>query len=476
MQHDLLLRLLARLGFAGELPIHAARKFHFGIHLLLRVLDEARDVAAVRVLIRPRDVARHGLAAARALVRDERAARGGINVGEFAQRQTQSGAVAQQQAADLLRLRLRRAREDHRDVRDLIAAIRLRDNDALIRRLHALEHLDRPEAVVREPLGPQLHGDARAAGRRLHLHVFRTGDFRQHLRDFSGALINRLEVFAKNIHHHGGRFARDAFADAVAEESQHLALNSGILAEQLANFLHQMLLLLAGRSGDQLDVKFAAVRAPRVLALRRASDLLLDGRDVVVGDQLVGNLRADAEHFFERRAGRGGNLQDEMPLAERRQKLLAHVRQLERRRRAHEQHEDDHDARRFREAPERADVKALEPRLQPRLLRLAHAASKHHERQRRRERERDQQRHHDRDDVSQRERREEFPLQPREREHRHKHERDDERGEDDRRANLERRVEDHFENCRSRREEALPFRRRSLSLVTSAPTSREVFP
>ena len=254
--------------------------------------------------------------------------------------------------------------------------------------------------------------EARAAGRGLHLHVLRAGKFLQDALHFGGGFINRLEVLAEHVDHDRGGFAGDAFANAVAEEGEDFALQAGVFAQQLADFLHQVLLLLAGRAGLQLDVELTAVRTPRVLALRGATDLLLDRRDVFVRRQLRGNLVTDAHHLGERRAGRGGNLQHEVAFAELGQELLAHAGQLQRRRRAHEHDERDDEAGGLSDFAERSEIAALEPRLQLRFLRLAHALAEHEERERGRERERDQQRRHDGDDVGERERRESAHAQP----------------------------------------------------------------
>src|ERR1051325_6384631 len=98
--------------------------------------------------------------------------------------------------------------------------------------------------------------------------------------------IEHVQVLAKHADDHLPRFAGDRFTDAIPEKREHFGLDAGKTAKGRPDPALRLLLLLCGRPRLQLDVEFAPVRAPGVLAHFRASDLLLDRLDVRNFEQL----------------------------------------------------------------------------------------------------------------------------------------------------------------------------------------------
>ena len=260
---NLAVRLRLLLGRAAPFEIEPARQLHLLRHVPARLLDEGRDVALFHV-------AGHGLPPARAIVLDARAAIRELHVGQFAERHAQAVAIGEEQIAHALRIAPRLVGEHDGELVNAVAAHHLRDIRALEGGLHGVEHFERAEAELRQPLRPQAHREDRRAGGRLDLHVgvaLRRLQLRRH--ELRG-LVELVEVVAEDVDHHLRVFAGERLADAIAEKGQHLALDARKIGEHLAQRGLRFHLLRGRGAGLQLDVKFALVRPPRVLArLRR---------------------------------------------------------------------------------------------------------------------------------------------------------------------------------------------------------------
>ena len=87
-------------------------------------------------------------------------------------------------------------------------------------------------------------------------------------------------------------------------QDQHHGVVAGEGLQEVADFVLHLRLHLAGQVGLELDVKLGFVRPPRIFAQLSAPDLLLDRRDMRIGEQCLRNLFADAARFFERCTGR----------------------------------------------------------------------------------------------------------------------------------------------------------------------------
>ena len=162
----------------------------------------------------------------------------------------------------------------------------------------------------------------------------------EHGGDFRRLRVQHIQVVAENIHDHLRGLAGNGFADAIAEKGQHLGLHAGKRCECLANIRLHRLLLVRGRR-LQFDVKLGHVRAEGILARFRAADLLLDGGDMRILQDLRGDLLSEPHHFRQRSAGHHLGLRHKMPLAKFRQQFAAEERQ-HRHRPREEQHGDGH--------------------------------------------------------------------------------------------------------------------------------------
>ena len=150
-----------------------------------------------------------------------------VDIGQLAERYAQPIRVPEQQGAHGFRVAAARGVQDHYHVRRLIRAVCLCDDAALVGGLHRVHHFDRPEAELREALGPQAHGRAGRAGRRLHQDVGGAGNRGEDTRHLARLGVEHVQVVAENIDHHRRGLAGDRFADAVAEEGQHRRLETG---------------------------------------------------------------------------------------------------------------------------------------------------------------------------------------------------------------------------------------------------------
>src|SRR5262249_17453540 len=132
----------------------------------------------------------------------------------------------------------------------------------------------------------------------------------------------------------------DSLADTITQEGDDFGLHAGELIEDLANLLHQLLLLLAGNVRFELDVEFATVRAEGILPLLGAADLLLDAGDVFVLLQLLGDFSTDPQHLGNRGAGHGLDLKHEVSFAEWREEFTAQARELQENGQADKRHRE----------------------------------------------------------------------------------------------------------------------------------------
>ena len=141
----------------------------------------------------------------------------------------------------------------------------------------------------------------------------------EHLGDIPRLVVYHVQVIAIDIDDHRGGFAGDGFADAVAQERDHFAVDAREAVQHVAQIVHQLGLHLARNVFFQLDVKFASVRLPGVLALFGAADLHLRRGYLLLGQKQFGDLAAEAQHFRQGSSGDGLDLEDEMPFAKIRQ-------------------------------------------------------------------------------------------------------------------------------------------------------------
>src|SRR5262245_35255277 len=121
-------------------------------------------------------------------------------------------------------------------------------------------------------------------------------------------------------------------------------------------------------------MKLAAIGTPGIFTQFRPPDLLFNGGDAGVCEQLIGDSASDAKRFGERTAWSGGDLQDEMAFAEFGKELATEEGQS-----GGCEDENDHDggddrARPARDEGEQALVAGLEPALEGGLSDVANAA------------------------------------------------------------------------------------------------------
>ena len=128
-------------------------------------------------------------------------------------------------------------------------------------------------------------------------------------------MVEQVEVVAKNADDHLCRFAGDSFADAIAEEGEHLGLDAWKFLQGGADFVLHFG-FLPGWHRVEFDVKFAAMWSPGVFAHLSPSDLLLDRFDMRIFQQLLCNALAQSQHLRQRRPWSRGDLKHEMPFAE----------------------------------------------------------------------------------------------------------------------------------------------------------------
>ena len=103
--------------------------------------------------------------------------------GNVAQRDAQAGRVPQEQLSYILRIPPSYFVENHNDVGDLVPAIRLCHDAALVGRLYGIEDFHWTKAKRQEALWSEAHGDTRGTGRRLDKHVLRAGHSAHYRRD-----------------------------------------------------------------------------------------------------------------------------------------------------------------------------------------------------------------------------------------------------------------------------------------------------
>ena len=149
---------------------------------------------------------------------DGEASAGGINSGQFPQRQQLSAGIAQQQGADGFRVAPARFVENDGDIGGLISAVGLGHHRALVGSLDRLQDLRRPKAEGRQLLRAEAHHHPRGARRRFHQDIPVAGDAAQHMSDLARLDIQQVKVFPEDVDHDGLCLAGDGFADPVPEK------------------------------------------------------------------------------------------------------------------------------------------------------------------------------------------------------------------------------------------------------------------
>ena len=91
--------------------------------------------------------------------------------------------------------------------------------------------------------------------------------------------VERVQIIAEDLDRHLRGLAAQALADAIAEERHYFALYARVVRQDLAQLLLCIGLIDRGIRLE-LDVKFAAMRSPGILAQFRAADLLFDALHV----------------------------------------------------------------------------------------------------------------------------------------------------------------------------------------------------
>ena len=192
--------------------------------------------------------------------------------------------------------------------------------------------------MLEQAVGTQPHREARHAWQRSDADIGVAGDRAEQRRHIGCLRVQRVEIVAIDADDDGRGLAGDGLSDAVSEEGQHLRLDARELREGVADRFLDVLFLVA-RQRLQLDVELAPVRSPRVFAGLGAADLLLDGRDARVGQQLGRDASAEPPHLGQGRAGCGRDLQHEVAFAELGQELATEERN-HRRGAGHQQQRD----------------------------------------------------------------------------------------------------------------------------------------
>ena len=122
-----------------------------------------------------------------------------VDLGQLAQLDLHPLPAPEHESADSLGLAAHRLIEDHRHVERTVAFVRLADHRALVGGLDGLEHVERMESELLEPLRPEAHDHLRNAGRRGHLHVHRAVDLRDDPRDLQRLPVDHVELVPEDI-------------------------------------------------------------------------------------------------------------------------------------------------------------------------------------------------------------------------------------------------------------------------------------
>ncbi len=196
-------------------------------------------------------------------------------------------------------------------------------------------------------------------------------------------------------------------------------------------------------------MKLAAMGAPWVFTQLGTADLLFHRGDVRVFEQILGNLRSEAQHLGQRGSGRGHDLEHEMAFSKLGQESAFAGGQLCERDGANQNDERDDGARPAGDEAKQPGVARLQPLLHARFAGFANAFTEEQIRQRGSDSQRNQQGGHDREDITQGKRREKAALQTGQCQHRHENQRDDKRGIDHRATDFERGVKNDVEDFAS---------------------------
>ena len=166
----------------------------------------------------------------------------------------------------------------------------------------------------------------RRSGRGFDPHIRCAGNPAENLCDLHGHPVEHIEVGAIDADGELGRFARERFADAVAEESQRFGLERGILAEGAPDCCEYGFLTVRAAK-RQLNMQLALVRRKWVLAGLGAADLLLDRGNPRYRHEIAGKPRSRFAHPANRCTGRTVDLQHIVSLTKRRQQFAAEGQQ-----------------------------------------------------------------------------------------------------------------------------------------------------
>ena len=212
-------------------------------------------------------------------------------------------------------------RKNDDDVDGLGALVGLSDGRARKRRLNGIERVLGHQAVVCECDGIEPDGNRRNHRTSWHPKIRHAGNGCHGLLDFSRRTLDRCELGTGDVDNDLRGFSSQAFADAIAEKGQRLASDFRKSAKRIAN--DALCVFLAFRmNGLQFDVKFAAIRAPGILAHFGPADLMSDGVDERQFEKRGRNAFADRDDVVDGGAGRRHrHLQHEMAFAELRNKL-----------------------------------------------------------------------------------------------------------------------------------------------------------
>ncbi len=295
---------------------------------------------------------------------------------------------------------------------------------------------------------PQPHGSQRlrfefdcnggraALAFELQIHEARLLAKRRH--DLIPDVIQRIQILAEHLDGYLRRASGQAFADAVAEEGHNLALDAGVLAQYLAQFVLGLGFVHRGVRFE-FDMKFALMRSPGILAQLRTAHLLFDRCHIGQPEHVSRNSFAEPEHLLKRRAGYGTHdLHHEVTFAK-----LRHEGSAEKRHRrdgghaAREQHSAD-ELDMFFDPQYGPDLSRLHPR-QPAGFRVQIAVSQQERAHRRSCRHRHEQRSGHRENEGERQRPHEMALDAGGKQLRQEHRDHDQGCVDDRSPHFERR-------------------------------------
>ena len=260
------------------------------------------------------------------------------------------------------------------------------------------------KSKLKEAFGLELHNHFRQSRLGFDLHIGRSGNRRYDASDILSHTVNLIEIFAEDFDRHLSPDTGQDLLDPFSQEWLDREIHSGKFHQRIANLRLNRLGFFPTQR-NKIDIDFAVVRSPCVIRLLCASHALGHRADVWILLEFLCDFFAQSQGLFERCAGNGGHVNDEVPFPQFRQERTSKKRQHRKRAQAQRRDSRENRLRVFGYAFQSGTVSAFQISNVARRAIDVSPFRQERQTQSRRDRQRNEERCQDREDVSDSQRR-----------------------------------------------------------------------